>query len=161
MLYYCLVKESGKRDDRCSLDDDVRAGRGSPCAILLLWFSMAASSPWFTRPAPSHLLSLTLNSSRFPFSPTPKNQMLHAVCGADLKNKNSRSGRVQSVSSPPVDAQSPSSFVVESCLLPAHFPPRKPRLRRSVARGGACLRARASRLSIAAPPLLPRTARES
>ena len=35
------------------------------------------------------------------------------------------------------------------------FPPSKPRLRRSVARGGACLRSRASRLSIAAAPLLP------
>ena len=91
-----------------------------------------------------------------PLSPRlKKNKMLHAVCGADLKNENSRSGRVQSVSSPPVDGQSPSSFV-ESSLLPAQFPPRKPRLRRSVARGGACLRARASRLSIAAPPLLPK-----
>ena len=29
-----------KKDDRCSRDDGVRAGHGSPCAILLLWFSM-------------------------------------------------------------------------------------------------------------------------
>ena len=87
--------------------------------------------------------------------------MLLAACGADLKNTSPRSGRVQSVSSPPVDAQSPSSFVVESSLLPAQFPQREPRLRRSVARGGACLRARASRLCIAAPPLLPKKARES
>ena len=112
----------------------VRAGRGSPCAILLLWFCMAASSPLLTRPAPSHLLSLALSSNRFPFSPVPKNKILLAACGADVKNKISRSGRVQSVSSPPVDAQSPSFFVVESSLLPAQFPPRKPRLRRSVAR---------------------------
>ena len=93
--------------------------------------------------------------------------MLLAAFGADLKNKSSRSGRVQSVSSPPVDAQMPSSFVVESSLLPAQFPPLKPRLRRSVARvrsvarGGACLRTRASRLRIAAPPLLPKKTRES
>ena len=33
-----------KEDDRCS-HDDVRAGRGSPRATLLLWFSVAASSP--------------------------------------------------------------------------------------------------------------------
>ena len=139
----------------------MRAGRASPCAILLLWFSMAASSPKLARPAHSHLLSLTLNSNRFPSSPVPKNKMLLAACGADLKNKSSRSGRVQSVSSPPVDAQSPSSSVVESSLLPAQFPPLKPRLRRNVARCGACLRARASRLSVAAPPLLPKKTRES
>ena len=59
--------------------------------------------------------------------------MRRAACGADLKNKSSRSGRVQSVSSPLVDAQSPSSFVVESSLLPAQFPPLKPKLHRSVA----------------------------
>ena len=114
-------------------------GRGSPCAILLRWFSMAASSPYLTRPAPLHLLSLTLNSNRFPFSPVPKNKMLHEACGADLKDKSSCSGRVKYVSSPPVDGQSPSSFVVESSLLPAQSPPRKPRLRRRVARGCAGL----------------------
>ena len=70
------------------------------------------------------------------------------------------STRRNSCEGPPVDAQSPSSFVVESSLLTAQFPPRKPRLRRSVARGGACLRARASRLSIAAP-LLPKKTHES
>ena len=43
--YYCLVKKPEKKDDRCPRDDSVRAGRGCPCAILLLWFSMAASSP--------------------------------------------------------------------------------------------------------------------
>ena len=74
-----------------------------------------------------------------PLLPRPKKiKMLHAVCGADLKNKSSRSGRVQSVSSPPVDGQSPSSFVVESSLLPAQFPPRKPRLRRSEAGVRCC-----------------------
>ena len=66
------------------------------------------------------LLSLTLSSSRFPFSPIPKNEMLLAACGTDLKNKKSRSVTVQSVSSPPVDAQSPSSFVVESSPLTAY-----------------------------------------
>ena len=94
--------------------------------------------------------------NRFFLSPVPKKKMLHAAYGADLKNKNSRSGRIQSVPSPPVDGQSPSSFAVESSLLPAQFPPRKPRLHRSVARGGVYLRARTFRLSIAAPPLLPK-----
>ena len=28
-----------KKDDRCSHDDDVRAGRGSPCAILLTYIA--------------------------------------------------------------------------------------------------------------------------
>ena len=45
MLHDCLVKITPKKDDCCSHDDDVRAGRGSPCAILLLWFSVAASLP--------------------------------------------------------------------------------------------------------------------
>ena len=89
MLYYCLVKKKLKKDDRCSRDDGVRAGRGSPCAILLLWFSMPALLPQLTRPAHSHLLSLTPNSNRFPFSPVPNNKMLLAACGADLKNKSS------------------------------------------------------------------------
>ena len=129
--------------------------------------SSCCRSPW----PPNRLSSLgpilrTCSRSHLipigsPSPPSKKNKMLHAVCGADLKNKNSRSGRVQSVSSPPVDGQSPSSFVVESSLLPAQFPPRKPRLRRSVARGGACLRARAYRSSIAAPPLLPKKTRET
>ena len=129
--------------------------------------SSCCGSPW-----PLHCLSLLgplLRTCSCPHSipigspspPSKETKMLHAACGADLKNKNSRSGSVQSVSSPPVDGQSPSSFVVESSLLPAQFPPRKPRQRRSVARGGACLRARASRLSIAAPPLLPKKTRES
>ena len=83
------------------------------------------------------------------------------ISGGDLKNKLSRSGRVQSVSSPPVDGRSPSSFVVESNLRPAQFPSCTPSLRRSVARGGACLRAPAFRLSISAPPLLPKKTRES
>ena len=101
------------------------------------------------------------HSNGFPFFPVPKNKMLLAACGADLQNKSSRPERVQSVSSPPVDAQSPSTSVVESSLLPAQFPPLKPRLRHSLARGGACFRARASRLSIAAPPLLPKKIHES
>ena len=126
--------------------------------------SSCCGSPWpphRLRPAHSHMLSLTPDSNRFPSSPVPKNKKLLAACGADLKNESSRSGRVQSVPSPPVDGQSPSSSVVESSLLPRQFPPFKPRLRRSVARGGACLRARESRLSIAAPPLLPKKTRES
>ena len=131
--------------------------------------SSCCGSPW----PPHRLISLGLllrtcsRSHPFPIgSPSPpsqKNEMLHADCSADLKNKNFRSGsgRVQSVSSPPVYGQPPSSVVVESNLLPAQSPPREPRLRRSVARGGACLRARASRLSNAAPPLLPKNTRES
>ena len=90
-----------------------------------------------------------------------KKEMLHAVYGADLRNKYSRSGRVQSVSSPPVDGRSPSSFIVESSLLPAQSRFAWKRLRRSVDRCGACLRERASRLSIAAPPLLPNKTRQS
>ena len=58
--------------------------------------------------------------------------MLHAAWGTELKYKNYRSGRVQSVSSPPFDARSPSSYVVASSLLPAQFPPRTSRLRRCV-----------------------------
>ena len=119
MLYYCLVDKPEKKDDRCSCDDGVHASRGSTCAFLLLWFSMPASSPYLTRPAPLPLLLLTLSSNRFSFSPVPKHKMLHGACGADLKNKNASSGRVRSVSSPPVDGQSPPSFVVESSLLPA------------------------------------------
>ena len=38
-------KKKLKKDDRCSREDSVRAGRGSPCAIFLLRFSMAASPP--------------------------------------------------------------------------------------------------------------------
>ena len=39
---YCLVKNPEKNED-CLFRDGVRAGRGSPCAVLLP-FSMAASS---------------------------------------------------------------------------------------------------------------------
>ena len=84
-----------------------------------------------------------------------KKKKLHAACGADLKKKH-RSGRVQSVFSLPFDGQSRPSFVVESGLLPAQLPSRKQRLRRSVARGGACFRARASHSSIVDPSLLPK-----
>ena len=99
------------------------------------------ASPW-----PPHRFSLLdslLRTCYLPHSipigspsPPSQNKRYAAACGADLKNKNSRSGGVQSVSFPPVDGQSPSSFVVEPSLLAAQFPPRKPRLRRSVARGG-------------------------
>ena len=141
MLYYCLVKKSGKIRSLRYRDDGVRAGRGPPCAILLLRFSMAASSPYLTRPAPSHLLSLTLNSSWFPVFPVPKNKTFLAACGADLKEKIYCSGRVQSVSSLPVHTLSASSFVTESDRLWGQFPLRNMKLCRSVARGGACLRA--------------------
>ena len=162
MLYYCLVKLTVETETIAAL-------MMMMCmpVVGLRVPSSCCGSPW-----PPHRLSslgqLLRTCSRShsipvgsPSPPSKKNKMLHAVCGADLKNKDSRSGRVLSVSSPPVDGQSSSSFFVESSLLPAQFPPRKPRLRRSVARGGACLRARASRLSIAAPPLLPKTTRES
>ena len=93
MLYYCLV-EALILDNRCSRDDGVRASRGSPCGILLLWFSTAALPPKPTRPAHSHLLSLMLKPNRFPLSPVPKNEILFEACGADLKHKRSRSGIV-------------------------------------------------------------------
>ena len=162
MLYYCLVKITLEKKTITTLI--------MMMCVPVLGLRVPSScqgSPW----PPHHLSSLgqllrtRSRSPSFPVgSPFPlsqKKKMLYAVCGADLKNKNSRSGRVQSVSSPPVDGQSPSSIVVESRFLPAQFPPRKPRLRRSVARGGACLRARASRLSIAVPPLLLKKTRES
>ena len=162
MLYYCFVK--------ISLDKKTIAALMMMICVPVVGLRVQSSCCGF--PYPPHRLSsldqLPRTCSRShsipvgsPSPPSKKNKMLHAVCGADIKNKISRSGRVQSVSSPPVDGQWPSSFVVESSLLPAQFPPRKPRLRRSVARGGACLRARASRLSIAAPPLLPKKTRES
>ena len=121
--------------------------------LLIAWYS---SVPGCRHEQGNTTLSRLVGTQfqSIPLLPRPKNLPL-AARGADLKNKNSRPERVQSVPSPPVDAQSLSSFV-ESSLLPAQFPARKPRLRRSVARGGACLRARASRLSIAAPPLLPK-----
>ena len=96
-----------------------------------------------------------------PSPPSRKETKCSTQVAVMSEKQNSRSGRVQSVSSPSVDGQSLSFFVVESSLLPAQSPPRKPRLRRSVARGGVCLRAQASRLSIAAPPLLPKMTRES
>ena len=162
MLYYCLVK--------------ITLEKTTIAALMMMMcvpvVGLRVPSSWCGSPWPPHRLSslgqLLHTCSRShsipagsPSSPSKKNKMLHAVCGADLKNKNSRLGRVQSVSSPPVDGQSPSSFVVESSLLPAQYPPRRPILCRSVARGGACLRARASRLSIAALPLLPKKTRES
>ena len=118
----------------------------------------SGTQPLCHRAGVYHNIHHTIGSSSLP---SLKNKMLHAAYGADLKNENSRSGRIQSVPSPPVDGQSPSSFAVESSLLPAQFPPRKPRLHRSVARGGVSLRARTFRLSIAAPPLLPKKTRES
>ena len=162
MSYYCLVKITLEKKTTAALMMMMCVPVVGLCVP-----SSCCGSPW-----PPHRLSslgqLLRTCSRShsnpvgsPSSPSKKNKMLHAACGADLKNKISRSGRVQSVSSPPVDGQSPSSFVLESSVLPAQFPPRKPRLRRSVARGGARLRARASRLSIAAPPLLPKKTRES
>ena len=62
-----------KKDDRCSRDDDVRAGRGSPCAILLLWFSMAASLPGHS--ARSFALALVdAQLQPVPLLPRPKKQ---------------------------------------------------------------------------------------
>ena len=93
--------------------------------------------------------------------PRPKTKILLAACGTDLKNENSCLRRVQAVSSPPVDAQSLSSFVVESSLLTAQFPLCTPRPCSSLARGSACLRAPASRLYIAPWPLHPKKTRKS
>ena len=70
---------------------------------------------------------------------------------SDLKNKILAQG-VQPVSSPLVDPLSPSFFVVEPSLLP---PAGAVRLCRSLACGGACLRARTFRLSTTALPLQP------
>ena len=54
----------------------LRAGRVSPCTMFLLPFSVAASSPWFSQPAPSHVHSLALNPSRL------QKQLPFATCGA-------------------------------------------------------------------------------
>ena len=142
MLYYCLVKISLKKKTIAAL-------MMMMCVpvVGLRVPSSCCGSPW----PPNRLSSLgpllrscacshSILISSFSQPVQKKKKMLHAVCGADLNNKNSRSGRVQSVSASPVDGQSPSSFVVESSLLPAQSPPSKPKLRRIVARGGACRR---------------------
>ena len=72
-----------------------------------------------------------------------------------------KNNKSQPLSAPLIDARSPSCFAVESSLLTARFQIFKPRPRRSLARGGAYLRARSSPLCIAALPLLPTTTRES
>ena len=104
------------------------------------------------------LLSIPVGS---PPPPSQATKRFLEICGADLKNKNCRSGGVQSICSRPVDDLLAPSFVVEFRLPPAQCPPRKKRVHRGVARGGACLRARTSQLNIAAPLLLPETTRES
>ena len=93
------------------------------------------------------MLSVELVFTRFPISPVSKIQILIPACGADLENEFFRSGSVQSVSTTPVEAQSTSSIVVELNLLPPQFPPRNLKMRRDVARGGACVCERASILS--------------
>ena len=72
-----------------------------------------------------------------------------------------KNNKSQPLSAPLIDARSPSCFAVESSFLTARFQIFKPRPRRSLARGGAYLRARSSPLCIAALPLLPTTTRES
>ena len=83
--------------------------------------------------------------------PSSRKQTSPRVCVWDLKNKQSRAGSVQSAASSLVDVLSPSSFVVEPSLLSGGAVRRY----RSLVRGGACLRPRTSRLSIASLPLLP------
>ena len=75
------------------------------------------------RLAPS--FARTLVATHFqsvPLLPRPKKKMLLAASGTDLKTRKCRPEKVQRVSTPPVDAQSPSSFVVESSLLTAAVP---------------------------------------
>ena len=121
-----------------------------PAAVL------AASSPWPSRPSPSRLLSCATRFQSVSLLPRPKRQNAPRSLRYLFEKKKKRSGRVESVSSPHVDAQSPLSFVVKSSHLTAQFPLCKLRLCRTLARGGACLRARASRLCIAALPRLPK-----
>ena len=118
MLCYCLVKVTLEKTTIAAL-------MMMMCVpvVSLRVPSSCCGYPW----PPHHLSSLgqllrTCSRSHSipagsPSPPSKKNKMLHAVCGADLKNKNSRSGRVQSVSSPPVDASRPppSSSNPASC----------------------------------------------
>ena len=67
-----LPHQKYRKNDSCARDG-VRAGRGSPCAVLLP-LSIATSAPHPTRSALSQVLSLPLPFSRFPFSPVPKNK---------------------------------------------------------------------------------------
>ena len=117
----------------------MRAGHGSPRAILLPFF-MAAPSPQPNQPAPLRVLFLALPRSRFPFSRRPEDKMVLALtCGSYLSGKQNSRAR---------DVFNPSLFPArcQSSLLPATR-----RLNRSVKKlvfGCACLRAPTSRLRI-------------
>ena len=162
--YYCLVKnEIRKKNDVCCRPrDGVRASRGCLCAVLLP-----------CSPPPLHRLSsigpLLRTRSRChslpvgsPSPPSQKNETFLALTWrSDLKQKKNGLAQgelVQSAFSSLVDALTPSFFVVKSS--PASRPGAV-RLCRSSACGSACLRARTSRLSIAALPLMPKKTRES
>ena len=73
MLYYCLVKKNLKKTIAALVKMVcVRVVGLHVPSSCLLWFSTAASSLEFTRPAHSHLLSLTLHSNRFSSSTVQK-----------------------------------------------------------------------------------------
>ena len=89
--------------------------------------------------------SLALVDAQFqsvPLLPRPKrqNDLRSLRCWSEKQKFSYRDSPFRL--SLPVDALSPSSPVVESSFLMAQLPPLKPKPRRSVARGGACLRAR-------------------
>ena len=90
-----------------------------------------------------------------------KNKELHAACGADLAKK--ISFRESSIRIFPARRRTVAPLLRRRIQPPAGAVPstQTKTMRRSVARGGACIRARRSRLSIAAPPLLHEKTRKS
>ena len=89
-------KTPEKTRNICSRDG-VRAGRGSPCTILLLPFSVAASSPSLTQLAPSNVRSLTLNPGRL------QKYMPFATGGACVENNQPNHLRPNSTATPRPD----------------------------------------------------------
>ena len=134
----------------------MRAGRGCLRGVMLP-LSMATAALFPSRlPLPRTRSGTRSLPCRSPFYFARKNKIYPDSFRYWYKNNKS-----QPLSAPLIDARSPSCFAVESSFLTARFQIFKPRPRRSLARGGAYLRARSSPLCIAALPLLPTTTRES
>ena len=151
---YCLNKNPERNTIGNCSHDGVRAGRGSPCAILMP-LSMATSAPQPTQsPLPRTCSGFRFLQVGVPLISRPRKQkLLFAFFGTGLKNKLSR--RVSSTSlcrSSTLDLP-PALSIPASRRRGSLYA--KPRPCRSLTRGGACLRAQPSRLCIAALPLLP------